>query len=140
MGGSPGDSGEEPVSPVSDDGGVMEAIDASMAAVLLLLVGVEVMGVVIETIDASMAAVLLVVGVDVMGDVIETIDASMAAVLLVGVTGVGVRLPPLPLPPDPFINPARDDGLGLPMPLLGGLIRFSFWRLNSNKTINSISV
>jgi hypothetical protein len=81
VGGS-GDMGDDP-SPVSDEGGVMEAIDANMAAVL------------------------------------------------VGVAGIGVELPPLlpplpPLPPSrPPIRPAS-DGLGLAIPLLGGLIRFSF--------------
>lgn len=85
MGGS-GDSGDEP-NPVSDDGGVIEAIEASIAAVL------------------------------------------------VGVAGIGVELPP-PSPArieDPFINPAKPDGLGLAIPLLGGLIRFSFWRLKTDR-------
>lgn len=91
MGGS-GERGEEP-SPVSEDGGVMEAIEASIAAVFG------------------------------------------------GVTGmVGVMLPPPPLvllpsrPPDPLVPPGA-DGLGLVIPLLGGLIRFSFWRLLTRRDI-----
>lgn len=84
MGGS-GDRGDEP-NPVSEDGGVIEAIDANMAAVL--------------------------------GGV-------------TGIVGVTLPLPLLPLlllpsrPPDPLVIPAI-DGLGLVIPLLGGLIRFSF--------------
>lgn len=85
VGGS-GDRGDEP-SPVSEDGGVMDAIEASMAAVLG------------------------------------------------GVTGiVGVTLPPPPppplvlpsRPPEPLVTPPAIEGLGLVIPLLGGLIRFSF--------------
>ena len=76
VGGS-GDKGDEP-SPVSEDGGVMDAIEANMAAVLG------------------------------------------------GVTGiVGVTFP---LPSRPAI-----EGLGLVIPLLGGLILFSFWRLLNQK-------
>lgn len=60
------------------------------------------------------------------GGVMEAIEASMAAVL---VGGSGVELPPPSRPFEPaLIRPFRPaiDGLGLAIPLLGGLIRFSF--------------
>lgn len=61
------------------------------------------------------------------GGVIDAIEANMAAVL-VGVAGIGVELPPTSpgRTDDPFINPPIPEGLGLAIPLLGGLIRFSF--------------
>lgn len=68
------------------------------------------------------------------GGVMDAIDASMAAVFggVTGIVGVTFPLPPLLLLPsrplDPPFPPA--DGLGLVIPLLGGLILFSFWRLS----------
>jgi hypothetical protein len=67
----------------------------------------------------------------------DAIEASMAAVFggVTGIVGVTFPLPPLLLlpsrPPDPPLPPA--DGLGLVIPLLGGLILFSFWRLFRKK-------
>lgn len=75
VGGSLGDRGDDP-NPVSDDGGVMEAIEANMAAVLGGVVG---------------------------GAVGDTLPSRP------------------PLPDIPTI-----EGLGLAIPVLGGLIRFSF--------------
>ena len=93
VGGS-GESGDEPVSPVSEDGGVMDAIEANMAAVL------------------------------------------------VGVAGIGVE-PSLQRCREEFISfmiPESPDGppqgLGLAIPLAGGLIRFSFCRLQQSNSIN----
>jgi hypothetical protein len=72
----------------------------------------------------------------------DAIEASMAAVFG-GVTGiVGVTFPLPPPPPPLLLLPSRPpplppaDGLGLVIPLLGGLILFSFWRLSSSE--NSI--
>lgn len=60
------------------------------------------------------------------GGVMDAIEASIEAALFGGVVGiVGVTLP-FPLEPS---RPFDVDDVGLPMPLAGGLMRFSFCRL-----------